>query len=104
MTDKPFRTAWANRDAFAEVAEALKIPTDQIVSMLNVHGNIMVMYCPEPYNEAKPREQEIWAAVFKRDADEILFLVANRKSDLTWAEIEAKIEEGMREKFGEEGA
>lgn len=101
---KRFNARWENRDAFAEAAEALGVPTDQIVAATNMHGNYTVLYCPDPYVEEHPRAQQIWAAVLKRDGDDVLVAVAKRRSEITWEQIEAKVEEGLRQKFGEPGS
>ena len=76
MSDAPeFDTRWAKAPEFAEVAEALKIPTDHIVAMLpqKQQSEFTVLYTPElPENLTHESNPDVYAVVLKRDRSGIL--------------------------------
>jgi hypothetical protein len=66
---QPMKAEWKGRTAFAEIAEALDVQTDEIMAAMPLGGGqgFVVLYTPEP--------ELIWQARLERDSDRVLRLV-----------------------------
>lgn len=74
MTEPPVNTRWASGPDFAEVAEALHVPTNHIMSMqTQPDGSVLAFYTPSlPEVLTDDDEPEVFGMGFRRDADGIL--------------------------------
>ena len=93
MSDRP-ETRWTGREAFAEVAEALKIRTDQVLAMTRRGDGYFVVFTP-----SEDGSGAVWAGLCKRDPDEVMVAVAQHATgenveDWT-AEISRRMEKGL---------
>lgn len=65
-----FRAEWEDKPFFAEIAEALKIRTDQILAVFAPgDGALLALYTPADDPLEDPR---IFRVILKREADDIL--------------------------------
>jgi hypothetical protein len=93
------RVEWGRGPDFAEVAEALRIPTDQIVGMLATEGSgdVTAMYSTGS-GDAPP----VYAARLRRDADGVLVPVGEHLHvPGFWEDAHKAIGDKLRDKFGE---
>lgn len=67
MSDEPgYRAEWAGRTQFAEVAEAVGVPTDCIMAAVETDGRVTVMF-------SRPEDETVvYGQAFRRDADGVL--------------------------------
>lgn len=56
-------------EAFAEFAEAVGVPTDQVLAVLPYSGGAIVLWTVDPDPDD---DTEVWRGTFTRDADGIL--------------------------------
>ncbi len=89
------RTEWTDRTAFAEIAEALGVPTDMIMA---VHSDGVVLWTDNADDDDEP----IWFARVGRDADGVM-VVGPRQSTGTIGEFKSRMDAAMRETFPEAG-
>jgi len=91
---------WHKALDFAEVAEALGVPTDCIMAARNPEGGqVTVFYTPEDSDLENPT---ILAATLRRGADGVLFLASQPEEQVgMWDSLKADIEGKLRDQFGE---
>jgi len=93
-------TQWRNAPDFAEIAEALKCQTVDIMAALATpDGSFMAMFTPEPDAE----DPMIYSSMLRRDADDILVAGPRREVETTSSFMEKmNIQVGARleEEFG----
>lgn len=96
-----FRAKWERGPTFAEVAEALAVPTDQIIGMVEKDEKYLVMYSPDEYTpENKPR---VYVQTLQRDVDQIVVKFGG-PTELPgyWETLEEAIGLKMEEKHGDD--
>lgn len=88
---------WRRNPDFAEVAEALKLRTDQILAAMVLEETIPVLYIPSDDNP-----EEVWLATLKRDEQGIL-AVSGEPTQVFGAmeEIRQGVEKRLQEKLGD---
>lgn len=95
---------WKNAVDFAEIAEALKVETvDIMAAMLAPDGGIMAMFTPIPADD----DPMIFSAMLHRDADDILVAGPRREVETSSSfmqKMDVQIREGLEEKFGPPGS
>ena len=89
------RTEWTDRTAFAEIAEALNVPTDMIMA---VHSDGIVLWT----DNADVDEEPIWYARVGRGADGVM-VVGPRTSTGTIGDFKARMDAAMRDVFPDGG-
>lgn len=87
------RVKWTGRTDFAEAAEALKIPTDQVMAVtLRDDGRLTVMW-----SDGVDDDAPICASVLARDRQGVPVVVANRMLGQTvgqlFAELRSRLED-----------
>lgn len=93
MSDEPLppiiRQRWADRTEFAEVAEALGVPTNQIMASMEYEGLVSTMFTKTgDCDESTP----IYGACLVRGADAVLHVAAEPEVHGTWGDILAIME------------
>lgn len=99
MSEQPYDARWARAPEFAEVAEALGIPTDHILAMLPTDQNqrCHVLYTPElPEHVTHDSDPDVYEASLQRDADGILVVFGEpRLKPGYWAEVRRQVEDTL---------
>lgn len=70
MNRKP-KVKWGGRALFHESAEALDVPTDQIMGAMWKDGVLTVLYNPGEYS----LDAQVWTAFLERSSDDGVLLV-----------------------------
>jgi hypothetical protein len=73
------RAEWSKAPDFAEVAEALKLPTDHIMATLREGATYVALYTPTLYDDVLDRpleEPPVYRVGLRRDRDGILRLAS----------------------------
>ena len=76
MTEQAPDVRWASGPQFAEVAEALRVDTHQIIGVMAKDGDFhMVLYTPQPCSDWLPGmpSPEVFRAILRRGEDGILY-------------------------------
>lgn len=98
MSDPNFTAEWRNREAFAEAAETLGVPTDCIMATAPDGNNTFVLFT---YADDDPDNPRIYRANLRRDGDGILRRTAPpREVPGMWENMKANAEAQLRDKFG----
>ena len=89
-TDLRLTTKWAKSADFAEIAEALKINTDQVVGIAEKDGLVTAIY-------SRAGDEQNWPPVFsvalKRDLDGVLFVASEvHEIEGFWDDLKASLE------------
>jgi len=80
------RAEWHNRSDFAEVAEALGVPTDEIAGLMAREGRVTVLFGLD----------EIQAATLERNGEGVFEEVGERMVVGSWDEWKRNLDEHMR--------
>lgn len=83
---------WAKRVEFAEVAEALGVPTDQVMAMAEPRDRAIpstVLYTPEPDSTL------LWVGVLQRKLDGALVVLHTESRPGLWEQITEYAETGI---------
>jgi hypothetical protein len=93
------KTEWKSGPDFAEMAEALRIRTTQIMAAyFNGEGRLTVIYTPELEEDDLDPGTPLYVARLERDADRILMLVGEPiLTEFDWADLEAEIERRLND-------
>lgn len=92
-----FEAKWASGPMFAEVAEAVGVPTDHILGMnpRNQGQEISVLFAPE-LSEDLNEDPDVYGVLLKRDADGILVKFGEPELQPgMWAKIREQMERGQ---------
>jgi hypothetical protein len=93
---------WKKGPDFAEVAEVLGVPTNCIMAAQPGPKKTTVLYTAEPDEHGFDPDEPILCAYLARDRDGILrTLDVPIMLGLTWADMQAQIEHGLEELFGD---
>lgn len=96
MTEDPEgRVEWVKRTDFAEIAEAIGIESDLVISATNRTYGLLVMWT----RSALP-EETIMGSVLVRDDDGIYRVAKTGPTGTTLGDWMAVIESGLRKRFG----
>ena len=86
-------TRWGGGPDFAQVAEALKVPTNHIMSMVDPHDGSYVVHFTW---DAEAYPPVIFEAQLRPDADGILIVCGDPvERPGMWEEVVARVEAGM---------
>ena len=97
MSGEP-RVEWRGRLDFAEVAEALDVPTDQVMSVLAQPGtgDLLVIYNPEPSDDYQ--RTLLYSVLVRRGQDDVLFAASTPKAQPgLWEQIEADLRRALND-------
>jgi hypothetical protein len=88
---------WKRAADFAEIAEALAVPTTAIMAAMNPEADrVVVLYTP------KVEEERVYRATLRRGLDGVLFLDSQPVEQVGMLEdMKAKLDAHMRETFGD---
>lgn len=83
------RAEWRGRSDFAEIAEALDVPTTAIMAAHAPQSDsVLVLYSPDVEND----ETTIFRAMLRRSVDGTLFVVERFELPGFWEQLRAEIE------------